>query len=184
MAKVQKVYTENSKSRQCGWPRPAASRLGPGSQRAGHLRRGNSPMAQGTDSARQRSLSRQRTPNTIRRGKSPPQTRARKSAAGARYIKKSCGHLFTGIQMKYQFIAQHKQEFPVVVMCRVLSVSESGFYAWRKRPPCQRKREDAQLSEEIRQEVSHSSWQIGSPRLHAELRRSGTKHLPANGWPD
>jgi hypothetical protein len=31
--------------------------------------------------------------------------------------------------MKYQFIEQYKQEFPVVVMRRVLAVSESGFYA-------------------------------------------------------
>ncbi|HEU5381667.1 MAG TPA: hypothetical protein VFV38_40120 [Ktedonobacteraceae bacterium] len=54
--------------------------------------------------------------------------------------------------MKYQFIEQYKQEFPVVVMCRVLEVSESGFHAWRKRPPCQHEREDAQLTEEIRQE--------------------------------
>jgi len=28
--------------------------------------------------------------------------------------------------MIYQFIEENKQEFPVVVMCRVLSVSESG----------------------------------------------------------
>jgi putative transposase len=51
--------------------------------------------------------------------------------------------------MKHQFIEQHQQEFPVVVMCRVLGVSESDFYAWRKRPTCQRQREDAQLTEEI-----------------------------------
>ena len=37
-------------------------------------------------------------------------------------LKKSCGHLFAGIQMKYRFIEQHKQEFPMVVMCRVLDV--------------------------------------------------------------
>ena len=53
--------------------------------------------------------------------------------------------------MKYQFIEQDKQEFPVVVMCQVLDVSESGFYAWRKRPTCRRQREDAQLTQEIRQ---------------------------------
>ena len=52
--------------------------------------------------------------------------------------------------MKYQFVEQHKQEFPVVVMCQVLEVSESGFYAWRKRPTCQRQREDAQIIQEIR----------------------------------
>ena len=75
--------------------------------------------------------------------------------------------------MKYQFIEQHKQEFPIVVMCRVLEVSESGFYAWRKRPPCQRKREDAHLREEIRQEFSAHCGRYGSPRLHAELRDRG-----------
>jgi len=45
--------------------------------------------------------------------------------------------------MKYQFIEEHKQEFPIVVMCTVLGISESGFSAWRKRSACQRKREDA-----------------------------------------
>jgi putative transposase len=75
--------------------------------------------------------------------------------------------------MKYQFIEQHKQEFPIVVMCHVLEVSESGFYAWRKRPVCQRKREDAQLSSHIRQIfVSHREV-YGSPRMHAQLADQG-----------
>jgi hypothetical protein len=51
--------------------------------------------------------------------------------------------------MKYQCIELHKQEFPVVTMCRVLGVSESGDDAWRKRPMCQRKREDARLTAHI-----------------------------------
>jgi hypothetical protein len=116
------------------------------------------------------------TPLEEENRRDPP--RARKSPAGARYIKKSCGHLFTGIQMNYQFIEQHKQEFPSIVMCRVLGVSESGFYAWRKRPTCQREREDAQLTEEIRQEFHAHRGRYGSPRLHAELREEATKHLP------
>ena len=77
--------------------------------------------------------------------------------------------------MKYQFIEQHKQEFPIIVMCRVLGVSESGFYAWRKRPTCQRQREDAQLTEEIRQEFHAHRGRYGSPRLHAELRDQGRR---------
>jgi putative transposase len=75
--------------------------------------------------------------------------------------------------MNYEFIDQNKQEFPVVVMCRVLDVSESGFYAWRKRPACQRQREDAQLTEELRQEFRAHQGRYGSPRLHAELRDRG-----------
>jgi len=75
--------------------------------------------------------------------------------------------------MKYQFIEQYKQEFPIVVMCRVLEVSESGYYAWRKRPPCQRKREDARLTSHIRQEFITHQGRYGSPRLHAELKDQG-----------
>ncbi len=75
--------------------------------------------------------------------------------------------------MKYQFIEQHKQKFPVVVLCRVLGVSESGFYAWRKRPACPQKREDAQLTEKIRQGFSAHQGRYGSPRLHIELHDQG-----------
>jgi putative transposase len=75
--------------------------------------------------------------------------------------------------MKYQFIEQHKQEFPIVVMCKVLGISESGFYAWRKRPTCQRKREDAQLTEEIGQVFRFHRERYGSPRIHTELKDQG-----------
>lgn len=75
--------------------------------------------------------------------------------------------------MKYQFIEQHRQEFPVVVMCNVLGVSESGFYAWRKRPACPRKREDAQLTQEIRQVYATHRGRYGSPRIHRELQDQG-----------
>lgn len=75
--------------------------------------------------------------------------------------------------MKYQFIDHNKQEFPVVVMCRVLDVSESGFYAWRKRPASPRQREDAQLTEAIRQEFRTHQGRYGSPLLHVELRDQG-----------
>jgi transposase InsO family protein len=75
--------------------------------------------------------------------------------------------------MKYQFIEQHKQEFPVVVMCQVPDVSERGFYAWRKCPTCRCKREDAQLTQEIRQVFVSHQERYGSPRLHAELKDQG-----------
>jgi putative transposase len=58
-------------------------------------------------------------------------------------------------------------------MCQVLGVSESGFYAWRKRPVCRRRREDAQLTGEIRQVFVTHRGRYGSPRIHTELKDQG-----------
>jgi putative transposase len=77
--------------------------------------------------------------------------------------------------MIYRFIERHKQEFPVVVMCQVLGVSESGFYAWRKRPIGPRKREDAQLTRGIQQAFASHHGRYGSPRLHVELQEQGLR---------
>jgi putative transposase len=77
--------------------------------------------------------------------------------------------------MIYQFIEQNKHEFPVVVMCQVLGVSESGFYAWRKRAACQHHREDARLTGEIRQVFVTHRGRYGSPRIHRELRDQGRR---------
>jgi putative transposase len=52
--------------------------------------------------------------------------------------------------MKYRFIAQHHQQYPVILMCQVLEVSVSGYYAWKQRPVSVRQRADEQLSVRIR----------------------------------
>jgi putative transposase len=77
--------------------------------------------------------------------------------------------------MKYQFIEQYQQEFPVVVMCRVLGVSESGYYAWRKRPESRHKQEDARLTTHIQDVFVTFRGVYGSPRIHAELRDQGVR---------
>lgn len=64
--------------------------------------------------------------------------------------------------------------FPVRKMCKVLGVSTSGFYAWRKRPPSRRALEDAVLTERIRSIHAASDGTYGSPNIHAELRDEGT----------
>jgi hypothetical protein len=75
--------------------------------------------------------------------------------------------------MKYQFIEQYKQEFPVVVMCRMPGVSESGYDAWRKRLESQHKREDAHLTTPIQQIFVARRGVSGSPRIHADLKALG-----------
>lgn len=55
-------------------------------------------------------------------------------------------------------------------MCRVLEVSRSGFYAWLRREPSERAREDKRLLTHIRSIHNGSNKTYGSPRVHEELR--------------
>ena len=75
--------------------------------------------------------------------------------------------------MKFAFIREHRRTWPVGVICRVLRVSRSGFYAWRKRPPSARAKRQQELLEKIR--VAHQENQelYGSPRVHRALLIDG-----------
>ncbi len=77
--------------------------------------------------------------------------------------------------MKFQFIADHQQEYPITLMCQALEVSESGYYAWRGRPVSQHCREDAKLAAEIQQIFLEHRHVYGSPRIHAVLRARGVR---------
>lgn len=65
----------------------------------------------------------------------------------------------------YQFIANHASQYPVAVLCRVLEVSRSGYYAWRRRPVSRRHQADSQLEGQIRQVHTASRRTYGSPRI-------------------
>lgn len=71
--------------------------------------------------------------------------------------------------MKFTFIAAEKA-FPVAVMCRVLEVSESGFYDWKGRSPSKRSVDDQALTTTIAEIHNHSRQTYGSPRVWAELK--------------
>lgn len=70
-------------------------------------------------------------------------------------------------------IEAEKDNFPVTVMCRVLDVSKSGYYAWRRREPSKRDVDNARLKTKIVEVHEQSRRSYGSPRVHAELVAQG-----------
>jgi putative transposase len=75
--------------------------------------------------------------------------------------------------MRFAFIQQHAQEFPVDLMCKVLEVSRSGYYAWRDRPASRQARRREALVQRIQAAHEGSRRIYGSPRIHAELAAEG-----------
>jgi putative transposase len=63
--------------------------------------------------------------------------------------------------------------FPVRVMCRLLGVSPSGYYAWRDRAPSARAQANGVLLERIRAIHADSEEAYGAPMIHAELVETG-----------
>jgi putative transposase len=77
--------------------------------------------------------------------------------------------------VKFGFIDAEKARYPVAVLCDVLEVSRSGFYAWKERPVPAKQKADAQLTAQIAGVHKGSRGTYGSPRVHAELRADGVR---------
>ena len=61
----------------------------------------------------------------------------------------------------------------MAVLCRVLGVSRSGFYAWRSREPSAAEVRREELTEQVKQIHAEVKGRYGSPRVHAELVARG-----------
>jgi transposase InsO family protein len=77
--------------------------------------------------------------------------------------------------VRFQWIDEHRVGFPVQIMCRVLAVSPSGYYAWRDRPQSPRRRRQEELA--VRIKAVHASHRgvYGSPRVHRVLLAQGQR---------
>jgi len=81
----------------------------------------------------------------------------------------------------FVFILAEEAHHAIALLCRVLQVSRSGYYAWRGRQPerggapSARARADGALLPDIRRIHTQSRGTYGSPRVHAELRGEGTR---------
>ena len=79
--------------------------------------------------------------------------------------------------MRYAVITRHRGEFELRLMCRVLEVSPSGYYAALKRPPSWHALIDEVLMAHVRIIHADSGETYGAPRVHQELQAAG---LPAS----
>lgn len=77
--------------------------------------------------------------------------------------------------MRFQLIDAAKEEFPVQRLCKVLEVSQSGYFAWKSRPASRRQRGDLVLLAHVRSAFALSNETYGSPRMTHELRDQGLK---------
>ena len=72
-------------------------------------------------------------------------------------------------------IAEHRSQFPLGLMCRVLEVSRAGFYAWVQRGVSPRAQHDGQLQVAIAVSHRRSDGIYGSPRILRDLRDVGLR---------
>lgn len=72
-------------------------------------------------------------------------------------------------------MAEHRHEFRITSMCRILRVQRSGYYAWISKPQSARAAADARLLNDIKQFFEASAGIYGSPRIHRDLREAGTR---------
>ena len=73
----------------------------------------------------------------------------------------------------YEFIKANRSQYDVKMMCRVLEVTRSGYYAWLREPISHRAQEDARLLRLIRASFVARHGVYGAPRVFLDLREAG-----------
>jgi len=77
--------------------------------------------------------------------------------------------------MKYKFITDNKNIYPIEKMAKVLNLSKSGYYKWLEKPISDREIEDNKILCEIKKIHKESKSTYGSPRVHNSLQTKGIK---------
>jgi len=75
--------------------------------------------------------------------------------------------------VRYAFIAAQDGGYDKKLLCRMLKVSRSGYYAWQRHPESARAKENERLLMRIREVHAKSRSTYGSPRVWRQLRRDG-----------
>ncbi len=75
----------------------------------------------------------------------------------------------------FELVDAVKAHFPIGVLCDVLEVSRSGFYAWKTRPRSKRSKANELLAVQIAATHKRSRKTYGSPRVQRALRKKGLR---------
>ena len=70
-------------------------------------------------------------------------------------------------------IKANENQFPIGMMCRMVSVSRSGYYHWRQRPISAREQANQVLAKDIKRLFEDEKGRPGSPRITRRLQEEG-----------
>ena len=79
--------------------------------------------------------------------------------------------------MRYAWIEQHRDDYAVSRMCRLLAVSRTGYLQWRRRPPSERAQANARLDAQVAAMHAASKRSYGRPRIVRGLREQGLRSV-------
>ena len=71
----------------------------------------------------------------------------------------------------YQFILEHRTQYPVTLMCRVLEVATSAYYDWLERDPSPQQERRERLATHIRRVYDDTHGVYGSRKIVKEIMR-------------
>ena len=74
---------------------------------------------------------------------------------------------------KFEFIDEHRGEFGVSAMCRVLGVTRQGYHQWLARPVSAHDLRDAELAAEVAEAYGEGRRIYGAPKVLMRLRARG-----------
>ncbi|MCL7488872.1 MAG: IS3 family transposase [Desulfobulbaceae bacterium] len=88
-------------------------------------------------------------------------------------LKKGSGLLRERNELKYQFVDAEKKSYPIALICAVIRISRSGYYAWRKRDKSLRQRENDRLIPIVKAAHKKSKETYGTRRIAEEIKAHG-----------
>ena len=80
--------------------------------------------------------------------------------------------------MRYAWTEQHRDDYAAGRMCRLLTVSRTGYLQWRRRPPSARAQANARLDVQVAALHAASKGSYGRPRIVRGLREQGLRVGP------